>query len=73
MKAHYDSKDYLKAFAPEKVSLERIAKPGFTPGENAFHYVVVKVDGEKISLEIVGLDWGKDFQPYRSNKADLEK
>lgn len=66
-----DTKDYLKAFAAEKVSLERIAKPGATPGENAFHYVVVKVDGEKINLEIVGLDWGRDFQPYRSNKADL--
>ena len=68
-----DTKEYLKAFALEKVSLERLAKPGFTPGENAFHYVWVKVDGEKISLEVVGLDWGKDFQPYRSNKTELEK
>jgi hypothetical protein len=33
--------------------------------------VLVKVDGDRISLEVIGVDWGRNFQPYRSNKADL--
>lgn len=66
-----DTRDYVKAYAAEKVSLDRIAKPGYEPGMNAYHYVLVQVDGEKIKLEVIGVDWGRDFQPYRSNKATL--
>lgn len=66
-----DTRDYVKAFAAEKVSLDRIAKPGYEPGMNAYHYVLVQVDGDKIKLEVIGVDWGRDFQPYRSNKATL--
>jgi hypothetical protein len=39
----------------------------------AYHYVLVTVDGERFSLEVIGVDWGRDFQPYRSNKADLNE
>lgn len=66
-----DIQPYVRQFANEKVSLERIAKPGATPGENAYHYVLVKVDGEKISMEVIGMDWGSTFTPYRSNKVDM--
>ncbi|MFN0107472.1 MAG: metallophosphoesterase [Blastocatellia bacterium] len=66
-----DIRPYIKDNADQKVSLDRIAKPGYEPGMNAYHYVLVTVDGEKINLEVVGLDWGRDFQPYRSNKANL--
>lgn len=66
-----DTRDYVKAYAAEKVTLDRIAKPGYEPGMNAYHYVLVQVDGEKIKLEVIGVDWGRDFQPYRSNKATL--
>src|SRR5215831_9925934 len=48
-----------------------IAKPAYEPGEGAYHYVLVQVDGDRISLEVVGVDWGRNFQPYRSNKSDL--
>jgi hypothetical protein len=66
-----DIREYVKAYSAEKVTLDRIAKPGYEPGMNAYHYVLVQVDGEKIKLEVIGLDWGRDFQPYRSNKATL--
>ncbi|HMV50324.1 MAG TPA: metallophosphoesterase [Blastocatellia bacterium] len=66
-----DTRDYIKAGAAEKVTLDRIAKPPAEPGGGAYHYVLVQVDGDKIKLEVVGVDWGRDFQPYRSNKADL--
>ncbi len=66
-----DTRQYIKDNAEQKVSLERIAKPGYEPGMNAYHYVVVTVNGESLRLEIIGVDWGRDFQPYRSNKANL--
>lgn len=66
-----DIRPYIRDNADQKVSLDRIAKPGYEPGMNAYHYVLVTVDGEKIKLEVVGLDWGRDFQPYKSNKATL--
>lgn len=66
-----DTREYVKAGAAEKVTLDRIAKPPYEPGEGAFHYVLVQVDGDRISLEVIGVDWGRNYQPYRSNKADL--
>jgi len=30
------------------------------------------VDGERLNMEVVGVDWGTGFQPYRSNKVSLE-
>lgn len=66
-----DLRDYIKSNAAEKVSLERIAKPGPEPGSNAYHYVVVRVDGDHIRMEVIGVDWGRDYQPYRSNSVEL--
>jgi len=66
-----DIRDYLKANAGEKVMLERIAKPGSEPGANAYHYVLVQVDGDRLRMEVIGVDWGSNFQPYRSRKAEL--
>lgn len=68
-----DIRPYVKQFEAEKVSLERIAKPPAEPGGGAYHYLLVQVDGENIKLEVIGLDWGRDFQPYRSNKANLSE
>jgi len=34
--------------------------------------VIVRVDGEKIDMEVTGVDWGSGFQPYRSNKVELQ-
>lgn len=68
-----DIRPYVKQYEAEKVSLVRIAKPPYEPGGGAYHYVLVQVDGEDIKLEIVGLDWGRDFQPYHTNKANLSE
>jgi Calcineurin-like phosphoesterase len=67
-----DLREYLKVNAGEKVSLEHLVKPGMNPGDNAYHYVLVQVDGERIRLEITGVDWGRDFKPYRSNATELQ-
>jgi Calcineurin-like phosphoesterase len=52
--------------------MEHLAKPGMNPGDNPYHFCIVRVDGEKLSVEVVGVDWGSTFRPYRTNTADLE-
>ncbi|MFY9557717.1 MAG: metallophosphoesterase [Blastocatellia bacterium] len=67
-----DLREYVKTYAAEKVSLDHIVRPGMNPGDNPYHYLVVQVDGDRIRLEIIGVDWGRGFQPYRSNRAELQ-
>jgi Calcineurin-like phosphoesterase len=66
-----DLRDYLKANEASKVSLEHLVKPSVERGLNPFHYVIVRVDGEKLDMEVVSVDWGTGFAPYRSNKVEL--
>jgi Calcineurin-like phosphoesterase len=66
-----DLSDYLKENEAASVKLEHLVKPGVEPGDNAYHYVVVQVDGEHLKMEVIGVDWGRNFRPYRSNKSDL--
>ena len=61
-----------KQNATEKVSLDHVVRPGVNPGDNPYHYVLVQVTGEKIRVEVVGVDWGRSFQPYRSNVIELQ-
>jgi hypothetical protein len=67
-----DLRDYLKANEAKKVTLEHLVKPGVERGSNPYHYVIVRVDGDKLDMEVIGVDWGTGFQPYRSNKAELQ-
>jgi hypothetical protein len=67
-----DLRAYLKANAAEKVTLEHLVCPGLQPGDNPYHYVLVRVDGTHLRLEVVGVDWGSGFKPYRSRTAKLQ-
>lgn len=67
-----DLRDYLKANEAEKVALQHLVRPGMSRGDNPYHYLVVRVDGERVRLEVIGVDWGSDFEPYRSRRADLQ-
>jgi hypothetical protein len=65
-------RDYLKANEANKVVLQHLVKPGVERGSNPYHFVIVRVDGEKLDMEVIGVDWGIGFQPYRSNKVELQ-
>jgi hypothetical protein len=67
-----DLRDFVKANEASKVSLEHLVKPGNQDSPTPYHYVVVRVDGEKLDLEVIAVDWGRGFAPYRSNKAELQ-
>lgn len=66
-----DVSPYVAANSSLGVALQHLARPSSEPGANPFHYVVVHVDGENISLEVIAADWGKGFAPYRSSSASL--
>jgi hypothetical protein len=57
-----DLSEYLKANEANQVGLVRLVKP--TEGEGPYHYVIVRVDGERLSLEVVGADPLAPFEPY---------
>lgn len=64
--------DYKKANSAEKVQLDHIVKPGIEGSPSPYHYVIVRVDGEQFDLQVIGVDWGRDFAPYRSNRVSLQ-
>ncbi len=66
-----DLRQYRIDSGRDSARVQHLAKPGVDPGENAYHYVVVHVDGPRIRLEVIGVDWGRAYQPYRSSRAVL--
>jgi 3',5'-cyclic AMP phosphodiesterase CpdA len=68
-----DTSSYVKTNSAEKVTLDHIVIPGLNPGNNPYHYVIVYVDGTEIRFEVIGIDWGKDFQPYRAPRTELTR
>jgi sigma-70-like protein len=40
--------------------------------EDVVQIVFLRVDGEKLELEVIGVDWGSNFRPYRSNEVALQ-
>lgn len=62
---------YLDAGAAEKVAVEHLVRPAADVAGNPYHYVVVHVDGERISIEVIAADRTREFAPYRTNVATL--
>ena len=68
-----DTRDYTRTNASAAVRLEHLARPGSGAGDNPYHFLVVRVDGDRWDLDVVGVDWGTGFQPYRSNSVSLRE
>jgi hypothetical protein len=64
--------EYLKANETSKVELTHLVKPSVDAGLNPYHYLLVRVDGENLDMQVISVDWGKGFEPYRSNKIALK-
>ena len=67
-----DLREYVRAAAADSVRLEHLVRPGMNAWENPYHYLVVHVDGEHLRVEVIGVDFGAEFRPYRSRSADLD-
>ena len=64
-------REYLAAGRADSVRLQHLVRPGPAAGDNPYHFVIVNVDGPRVSVNVVGVDWGSSYQPYRSSRAVL--
>ena len=65
-----DVRVYLAAGATANVRLEHPMRPGTTVAENPHHFVVIQVDGDRLSLEVVGTGPGV-YTPYPGGQSRL--
>jgi 3',5'-cyclic AMP phosphodiesterase CpdA len=63
--------EYLRANLSNKVALEHLVKPGIEPGSTPYHFLIVRVDNERLDMEVHGVDWGAGFRPYRTSAVEL--
>lgn len=66
-----DTADYLAAGVSARVKLDHIVKPFPAPADNKYHFTIIRVDGNHLSIEVVGLDPAANFKPYGKNIFDL--
>jgi hypothetical protein len=67
-----DLKSYLEANSALNVKLEHLVKPGPPDALSPYHFVVVRVQADRLSLHVVGVDWGRAFAPYRNTDVELQ-
>lgn len=66
-----DLAEYLKANQSDKVTLEHLVKPGVEPGSSPYHFLIVRVDGDRLDMEVHGVDAGRGFRPYPAGTVQL--
>jgi hypothetical protein len=66
-----DLRAYRLAGIADSVRVQHLVRPGMNPGDQAYHYLVVHVDGPQMWVQVIGVDWGSGFAPYRSSRATL--
>jgi 3',5'-cyclic AMP phosphodiesterase CpdA len=66
-----DQTAYVAAGAPQNVRLEHLVTPGRTIAENPNHFVLVEVDGDRLSIEAIAAG-NAPFTPYNGrSKTEL--
>jgi hypothetical protein len=66
-----ETRQYVQQNAASNVRLQHLVRPEVEPGANPHHYIVVHVDGPKLTLEVIGVSWGQGFDPYRSSTLTI--
>jgi hypothetical protein len=65
---------YSATAAPQKVRIEHLLTPSRRTEGNPLHFMVIRVDGDKLSLEVVGVDAGPTiYMPYRRPRVELDE
>ena len=62
---------YLGAGSRDSVRLDHLVRPGPRPADNPYHFLIIHVDGEQLTLEVVGAAGGESFRPYGSGRVSL--
>jgi hypothetical protein len=66
-----ETRQYILQNAAANVRLQHLVRPAVDPGGNPHHYLVVHVDGPKVTLEVIAVSWGQGFEPYRSSTLTI--
>jgi len=66
-----DLEMYLRENAAQRVRVEHLAKPGVAIQDNPHHFVIVRVDGTKLSLEVV-TGPPVPYLPYGQRRVELQ-
>ncbi len=65
-----DLRPYLQENAAQKVRVQHLIRPGPTAADNPNHFVVIRVDGERLSLEVVS-PRATPYLPYGKQRLNL--
>jgi hypothetical protein len=60
---------YRKASQGGQVALTQLSRPGPRAADNPYHYGIVHVDGARMWLEVIGVDWGEGYRPYAGGRV----
>jgi hypothetical protein len=68
-----DLRGYVAASPGDNIRVEHLMKPGPTAAENPHHFVVIQVDGDRLSLQVIGTG-ETEYLPYPGglSKISLE-
>jgi calcineurin-like phosphoesterase family protein len=66
-----DLADYVSAGASQSVRVEHLMAPQRTREGNPPHFLVISIDGDRLSLEVVGVGPGA-YAPYAGGRARIE-
>jgi hypothetical protein len=61
-----DLRGYVAANAAQGVRVDHLVKPSAVADENPHHFVIVRVDGDRLSLEVVSTG-STSFAPYNGS------
>lgn len=61
-----DLRGYLAANVAQGVRVDHLIKPGLAGADNPHHFVVVQVDGDRLSLEVVSTG-STAYGPYHGS------
>ena len=62
---------YVKNGAADSVRVDHVVRPGRSPSENPYHFTVIHVDGDQLTLEVIGVAGGESFRPYGTPRVSL--
>ena len=65
-----DLRAYVAANATQAVRLDHLMKPGSTPEANPHHFVTIRVDGNRLSLEVTAIG-PVDYKPF-NGRANID-
>ncbi len=66
-----DQRLYRRSSGNADIRLTQLVRPGPRERDNPHHFLIFRVDGDDISVEYVGVDWGASKRPYRQSIVSL--